>query len=47
MLFLSQLQPTEKDTFEFAAAGIKITFKPNEKQLILKQGGRSFTLSKK
>ena len=41
------LQPTEKDTFEFAAAGIKITFKPNEKQLILKQGGRSFTLSKK
>jgi hypothetical protein len=28
-------------------AGIKLEFKPNEKQMILKQGGGKFTLTKK
>ena len=41
------LEPTEKDSFEFITAGIKLEFKPNEKQMILKQGGGKFTLTKK
>lgn len=41
------LDATEKDKFEFAAAGIKLEFKPNEKQMILKQGGGTFILTKK
>ncbi|TDE04814.1 serine hydrolase domain-containing protein [Flavobacterium sandaracinum] len=41
------LEATEKDTFEFKMAGIQLEFKPNEKQMILKQGGGKFTLTKK
>ncbi|MBC7749604.1 MAG: DUF3471 domain-containing protein, partial [Methylotenera sp.] len=41
------LEPTEKNNFEFKMAGIKLEFKPNEKQMILKQGGGKFTLTKK
>lgn len=41
------LDATEKDKFEFTAAGIKLEFKPNENQMILKQGGGTFTLTKK
>lgn len=41
------LEATEKDKFEFLAAGIKLEFKPNEKQMILKQGGGAFKLTKK
>ncbi|SFE18833.1 CubicO group peptidase, beta-lactamase class C family [Flavobacterium xueshanense] len=41
------LEPTEKDSFEFIMAGIKLEFKPNEKQMILKQGGGKFALTKK
>jgi hypothetical protein len=41
------LEATEKDKFEFLAAGIKLEFNPNEKQMILKQGGGSFKLTKK
>ena len=33
------LDPTVKDTFEFATSGLIIQFNPKEKQLILKQGG--------
>ena len=41
------LEATEKDKFEFLATGIKLEFKPNEKQMILKQGGGAFKLTKK
>lgn len=41
------LEAIEKDNFEFKMAGIKLEFKPNEKQMILKQGGGKFTLTKK
>ena len=41
------LEAIKKNTFQFLAAGITIEFNPNEKQLILKQGGGTFTLTKK
>lgn len=41
------LEPTEKDNFEYKMAGIKLEFKPNEKQMILKQGGGKFILTMK
>nr|WP_315166579.1 serine hydrolase domain-containing protein [uncultured Flavobacterium sp.] len=41
------LEATEKDKFEFLAAGIQLEFKPNEKQMIIKQGGGAFKLTKK
>ena len=41
------LDATEKDKFEFLAAGIKLEFKPSDNQMILNQGGRKFTLTKK
>ena len=41
------LEPINKNTFQFLAAGITIEFNPNEKLLILKQGGGTFTLTKK
>lgn len=41
------LDPTEKDKFEFIAAGIKLEFKTTENQMILNQGGRKFTFIKK
>ena len=41
------LEPIKKNTFQFLAAGITIEFNPNEKQLIIKQGGGAFTLNKK
>ncbi len=41
------LEAIKKNTFQFIAAGITIEFNPNEKQLILKQGGGTFTLTKK
>jgi hypothetical protein len=41
------LEATEKDKFEFLAAEIQLEFKPNEKQMILKQGGGAFKLTKK
>jgi D-alanyl-D-alanine carboxypeptidase len=40
------LEATDKDRFEFTTAGIKIEFKPNEKQLVLKQGGAEYILAK-
>lgn len=41
------LNATEKDKFEFLAAGIKLEFNPSKNQMILNQGGRKFTLAKK
>jgi len=41
------LDPTEKDKFEFMAAGIKMEFKSSENQMILNQGGKKFTFTKK
>ncbi|OAB25945.1 CubicO group peptidase, beta-lactamase class C family [Flavobacterium fryxellicola] len=41
------LEATEKDNFEFKMAGIKLEFKPVERQMILKQSGGKFTLTKK
>lgn len=41
------LEATEKDKFEFLAAGIKLEFNPDQNQMILNQGGRKFTLAKK
>ena len=41
------LEAITKNTFQFLAAGITIGFNPNEKQLILKQGAGTFTLTKK
>jgi len=41
------LEATEKDKFEFLAAGIKLEFTPTEKQMIFSQGGKKFTLYKK
>ena len=40
------LDAKEKDKFEFAQAGVVLEFKPEEKQMILKQGGGKFTFSK-
>jgi len=41
------LDATEKDRFEFLAAGIKLEFKPNQNQMILNQGGKTITFLKK
>lgn len=41
------LDAIEKDKFEFLAAGIKLEFKSTENQMILNQGGRKFTFTKK
>lgn len=41
------LDATEKNKFEFLAAGIKLEFNPIQNQMILSQGGRKFTLTKK
>lgn len=41
------LDATEKDKFEFLAAGIKLEFSPSQNQMILNQGGKKFTLTKK
>lgn len=40
------LEATEKDKFEFAAAGIILDFKPVEKQMTLKQGGGKYVFTK-
>lgn len=40
------LDATETDKFEFLPAGIKLEFKPSDKQMILKQGGGKFTFSR-
>lgn len=42
-----QLDAIEKNKFEFKAAGIKLEFMPNTKQMILLQAGGKYTLSKK
>ena len=41
------LDVTEKNKFEFLAAGIKLEFKPNQNQMILNQGGKTITFLKK
>lgn len=41
------MEATGKDKFEFSQAGIILEFKPSEKQMILKQGGGKFILTKK
>lgn len=41
------LNATEKDNFEFLPAGIKLEFKSTENQMILSQGGRKLTFTKK
>ena len=41
------LDATEKDCFEFIAAGIKLKFEPTKKEMELNQAGRKFTLTKK
>lgn len=41
------LNATDKDKFEFLAAGIKLDFNPSQNQMILNQGGRKFILTKK
>ncbi len=41
------LEATRKDIFEFSPAGIKLEFKPTDRQMILMQGGRKFVLTKK
>lgn len=41
------LEATEKDKFEFLAAGIKLEFNTNENKMILHQGGKKITFSKK
>ena len=38
--------PTAKDVFEFQQAGIVLTFQPAEKQMILKQGGKTVVFTK-
>ena len=40
------LDAVEKDKFEFKAAGVKLEFSPNEKQMILKQGAGKYLLTK-
>ena len=41
------LEATEKDIFEFQAAGIKLEFKPAENKVILYQGGQVYPLTRK
>ena len=41
-----ELEATEKDKFKFDQAGIKLEFNPTEKTMIMKQGGRQFTMTK-
>jgi D-alanyl-D-alanine carboxypeptidase len=40
------LEATKKDKFKFDAAGIEIDFDQEKKELVLKQGGGSFTFTK-
>ncbi len=40
------LEPTEKNIFEFAAAGIVLEFNPTEKTMIVKQGAGKYVLTK-
>ncbi|UII19925.1 serine hydrolase domain-containing protein [Fulvivirga ligni] len=41
------LTPTDKHSFEFKTAGVKVTFDPDNKKLVLHQGGQAFELMKK
>lgn len=41
-----EVVPAAKDVFEFTKAGIVLTFQPAEKQMILKQGGRTTVFTK-
>lgn len=41
------LEATDKNKFEFAAAGIEMEFFPSENKMTLNQGGRKFTFTKK
>ncbi len=41
-----EVVPTAKDVFEFSRAGIVLTFKPAEKEMVLKQGGRTTVFTK-
>ena len=41
------MDATAKDVFEFAAAGVVLEFKPETRQMVLKQAGRTFTFVKK
>lgn len=40
------LEPTSKDNFAFDQAGVKIEFKPETEEMIMKQGGGEFVFSK-
>lgn len=40
------LEPFEKDKFKYDIAGIEIEFIPNDKKMILKQGGGTYNFSK-
>ena len=40
------LEAVAKNKYKFDAAGLKITFKPDDNSLLLKQGGMEFTLKK-
>lgn len=42
-----EMKALSKNTFEFAAAGIILEFNPSLKQMLLKQGGAQYTLTKK
>ncbi|RZL44737.1 MAG: class A beta-lactamase-related serine hydrolase, partial [Pedobacter sp.] len=41
-----EMKAIAKNTFEFAAAGIVLEFNPAEKQMIIKQGGGKYLLTK-
>ena len=40
------LEPTGKDKFEFTRAGVVLEFNPEEKTMLLKQGGGQFLFTK-
>ena len=40
------MEATAKDVFEYPQFGIKLIFKPQDKQLLLQQGGQEFVFSK-
>ncbi|MNL07992.1 hypothetical protein D3C87_1286930 [compost metagenome] len=42
----NELEPSEKDTFKLEKAGIVLSFDPQEKTMVLKQGGGEFTFTK-
>lgn len=42
----NELEPSEKDTFKLEKAGIVLSFYPQEKTMVLKQGGGEFTFTK-